>query len=218
MTTYILTFKLLSDATLSGGDGVAGLVNREVQQDALGLPYLRGRTLKGLLSEEADILVAHHPAKEALAKARHRLFGDPGCMNKGAVVHYSHATLPALVREAVQTALNQPQSEVTKEAILGSLTAVRRQTAISEENGLPEDGSLRAMRVVMRETAFEARLTTTADLTSLEEGLLAAAVMAWRRAGTGRNRGRGKLEADLLDAEGKSLLTSKLDDFMEGWE
>lgn len=212
MTTYLLTIKLLSDATLSGGDGVVGLINREVQYDALGLPYLRGRTLKGLLSDEADMLLDNHPQGDSFEEVRRRLFGNPGSLQKGAVVHYSHATLPATVRQAVQNA------GMPKELILGTLTAVRRQTSINEDTDIPEDGSLRAMRVVMRNTVFEARLTTTADLTSLEEGLLAAAVMAWRRAGTGRNRGRGKLEADLLDEAGNSLLSSKLSHFLEGWE
>ena len=36
--------------------------------------------------------------------------------------------------------------------------------------------------------------------------LLAAATLAWRRAGTGRNRGRGHLRADLHDQAGDSIL------------
>ena len=57
MHIYRLTFTLLSDATFGRGEGIAGLIDREVEHDRFGLPYLRGRTLKGLVSEEADNLL-----------------------------------------------------------------------------------------------------------------------------------------------------------------
>ena len=59
MTTYWLKFALKSDATFGRGDGVAGLIDSEVQHDTYGLPYLGGRALKGLLGEEcANIIFA----------------------------------------------------------------------------------------------------------------------------------------------------------------
>ena len=58
MPVYTLKIKLLSDTTFGRGDGVAGLVDQEVEHDPYGFPYLRGRTLKGLLSEECDNLIA----------------------------------------------------------------------------------------------------------------------------------------------------------------
>ena len=61
MVTYRLKIKLLSDTTFGRGDGVAGLIDQEVEHDPYGFPYLRGRTLKGLLSEEFDNLVAVLP-------------------------------------------------------------------------------------------------------------------------------------------------------------
>ena len=59
MTEYRLKLDLLSDATFGRGDGLAGVVDAEVQHDNAGLPYLAGRTLKGLLGAEcADIVYA----------------------------------------------------------------------------------------------------------------------------------------------------------------
>jgi hypothetical protein len=56
---YTLRFELLSDTTFGRGDGVAGWVDQEVEHDADGLPFLHGRTLKGLLREEGvNILFA----------------------------------------------------------------------------------------------------------------------------------------------------------------
>ena len=46
---------LKSDATFGLGEGVAGLVDEEIEHDfETGLPFLRGRTLKGLLVEECS--------------------------------------------------------------------------------------------------------------------------------------------------------------------
>lgn len=57
MNALLLKFTLKSDATFGRGDGVAGLVDEEVQHDECGLPFLNGRTLKGLLAAEcAEIL------------------------------------------------------------------------------------------------------------------------------------------------------------------
>jgi hypothetical protein len=56
MTRYILKIKLESEAAFGRGDGVAGLVDAEVQHDDYGFPFLHGRTIKGLLVQEcADI-------------------------------------------------------------------------------------------------------------------------------------------------------------------
>lgn len=220
MPNYWITFTLLSDATISSGDGIAGLIDREVEHDRYGLPYLRGRTLKGLLSEEAENMLLNHPHQQAHWQAVHNtLFGVPGSVTQTqSKLHFGPAQLPSGVRHAVQTAVQKSRTTgLQAHDILGSLTAIRRQTAINEETALPEEGSLRAMRVIVRQTSFEAEITATETLTEDEEALLTAAVLSWRRAGTGRNRGRGKLQADLLTTQRESLLSSGLTRFMEGW-
>jgi hypothetical protein len=57
------------------------------------------------------------------------------------------------------------------------------------------------MRVVLRGTVFEAQLTFDQSPDERERAMLAATVLAWRRAGTGRNRGRGRLRAWIQDDE-----------------
>jgi len=88
---------------------------------------------------------------------------------------------------------------------LHSLTAIRRQTSIDAKTGAPLKETLRSMRVILRKTPFEAALTFGAYPTSDDLALLAACVKALRRAGTGRNRGRGKLTAQLCDAQGQDV-------------
>jgi hypothetical protein len=64
------------------------------------------------------------------------------------------------------------------------------------------------MRVVLRQTPFEAVLHLTRKPTDPELALLGAATLAFQRAGTGRNRGRGALTTQLLD-ENRNDITAK---------
>lgn len=213
---YTISFRLASDATFGRGDGVPGIIDREVEHDEYGLPFLRGRTLKGLLSEEADNLLfvlgaMGKDTDERWTRARNQLFGRPGSRHKDqegsvdALVRYGHAQLPASLRRTIRMTLEQQDRTLGRQDVLTSLTAVRRQTAV-DPDGLPHEGSLRTMRVILRQTPFISMLNTSAPLPPMAEALLAATVLAFRRAGTGRNRGRGRLEDLDLCCDGSSIL------------
>lgn len=202
---------LRSDATFGRGEGLAGLVDEEAEHDPeTGLPYLRGRTLKGLLVEEcANILYAlEKQQSEALATLKQAagfLFGRPGStLEDEARMHVGPALLPEELREAVEALVRRER--LTPADVLESLTAIRRQTAVNEETGAPEEGSLRSVRVVLRETPFIAALDFGEPPDEDAKALLGACVLSLRRAGLGRNRGRGRLEARLLD-ENRSDVT-----------
>ena len=210
-----LRFTLLSDATFGRGDGVAGLVDEEIEHDTLtGLPYLRGRTLKGLLVEEcANILYAlqRNPAYDALCQAARDLFGNPGStLDDDGLLHIGHAQLPQTLRDAIATDVEA--GRLSANDILESLTAIRRQTAI-DDSGAPERESLRAMRVLMRDLPLQADLTAEALLDDRHLAMLVACALGLRRAGIGRNRGRGRLGKmqlhDLLITEGETEITQK---------
>ena len=207
MTTYRLKFTTESDATFGRGDGLASLIDAEVQHDIYGLPFLGGRSLKGLLEEEcASILFALHPMKDQqfYDAARH-LFGIPGSSDSDeAILHIGDAKLPEDLRNAIAIASEVENNKLEREQVLNSLTAIRRQTAISE-SGAPKKGSLRAMRVILRETPFEAELIFNQNPSDMDMPLLAACVKAFRRAGTGRNRGRGELTARLCNDKGEDV-------------
>ncbi len=101
MSIYHLKIKLLSDTTFGRGDGVAGLLDQEVEYDPNGFPYLRGRTLKGLLSEECDNLVAVLPqrTREHWQQIAADLFGSPGStLETVGKIHLGDACLPAETR------------------------------------------------------------------------------------------------------------------------
>jgi len=214
METYILSITLESDATFGRGDGVAGLVDAEVEHDGYGMPYLRGRTLKGLLSEEcANILFALGECASHWYEAAQRLFGRPGSkIADKANMRVGNASLPDGLRAAIVADVDADRYR--EDDVLESLTAIRRQTAV-DESGVPDEGSLRAMRVVLRQTAFEARLSFAKPPTQDDLALLSACVLALRRVGTGRNRGRGRVTARLFDAGGEDVTQTHFTRFEE---
>lgn len=204
MQSYRLSLELLSDATFGRGDGVTGLVDAEVQHDDLGLPLLSGRTLKGLLGTEcADIVYALERSRPDLAKdwraVADRLFGRSGAALDGqSILRVGTARLPKDLRDALYRDIRRNQLRPIE--VLEMVTALRRQTAM-DAWGAPREDTLRTMRVVLRGLVFYADLDFTTNPTEKDLALLAACVKALRRAGTGRNRGRGRLKAVLLDKD-----------------
>jgi len=206
--TYWLKIKLESDAAFTRGDGVAGEVDSEVQHDHYGIPYLSGKTLKGLLSAScAEVISAlqQSGAKnlDMWKESAGRLFGKPGSKAaQSGLLHVGDARFPLDLRKAIM------QDNISPTEILESLTTLRRQTAMSNETGAPKDESLRTIRVIMRENIFASRLDFAPPLDGKpvekadEErdlALLAACAKALRRAGSHRNRGLGKITITLHD-------------------
>lgn len=204
MKTYWIKFWLKSDATFGKGDGVAGLVDTEVQHDSFGLPYLSGKTLKGLLTAEcSEILSALQKAVpnkiENWYKSAQHLFGNRGSGdNEMAKLHVGHAQIPADLRYGIIE--DFITGKLSRENVLESLTAIRRQTSMDNETGASKKETLRSTRVILRETMFESRLDFCEEPTNEDLALLAACIKAFHRAGTERNRGRGKLKAELYDS------------------
>lgn len=210
MRLYYLKIKLLSDTTFGRGDGVAGLIDSEVEHDRDGFPYLRGRTLKGLLSEECDNLIAVLPAgsiRDRWQKVACAVFGSPGStLDTMALVHVGDACLPKDLRQAVAYQIHE-EDKLTKTEVLDALTTIRRQTAIKID-GTPDRGSLRAFRVVMRQLEFSTDLIFETDKTEIDGvsieldemlSLLAVDALALRYLGSGRNRGRGHVQCRLYE-------------------
>lgn len=213
-----LSIELLSDTTPGRGEGLAGLVDQDVVHDRDGFPYLPGRTIKGLLSEAGDDLIATLPREvQAGWRAVARdLYGRPGSGYDGAALHVDDALLPGPLRRGVapqvrawRAAQEQeaapPAEALAPEDVLGALTTIRRQTAVDALSGAPEDRSLRALRLVVRGLVFCAVLTFERAPGLAALALLDASALGLQRLGQGRNRGRGRVRCTLLDGTSARL-------------
>jgi len=207
--TAMLRLTLYSAATFGRGDGVAGLVDREVEHDRDGFPFLRGRTLKGLLREAAEEVV--FALEQQLDGKNWRglkdgLFGQPSSnLQRQGSLHVGDARLPSMLRRLLSEEIKR--EKLTPDDVLQALTGIRRQTAMNHY-GAPDHATLRSMRVILRDVSFEAELSfavppaeESAEDREDKWTLLTAATLNLRAAGTGRNRGRGWLRATLIDEE-----------------
>jgi hypothetical protein len=118
-------------------------------------------------------------------------------------MHVGTATLPPDLRDALHhwAAAQSPDPRMPHpDLILNLLTTVRRQTAINPVTGAYAYGSLRSMRVLLRDTVLLAPLDFDHTPSQRALALLASCALAVRRGGTGRNRGRGDIRL-LLHAD-----------------
>ena len=215
MNSYTLKIKLLSDATFGRGDGVAGLIDQEVEHNAAGIPFLRGRTLKGLLSEECENLIAlfsTETEQQHWQQVADRLFGTLGSTTHTiAAAHFGDACLPADLQAAI--AYQVAQAALTPAEVLNALTTIRRQTAIDADTGAPDKGSLRTARVILRDHTFSADILFDQSPTDDMLSLLALGATALRRLGSCRNRGRGHVRCTLHDEKENNITIDKLSPF-----
>ncbi len=186
MTPGLIRLKLESAATFGRGDGVAGLTDVEIEHDRFGLPYLHGRTLKGLLAESAGNVVyaLELQGKKGWRKTKEKLFGRPGQgIKEQGILHIGDACIPANLKALIEQELTSQESDLKPDDMLYSLTGIRTQTAINPGGG-PDHASLRSMRVVLKGVVLEAPLVFDKDPPCPCLELLTAATMDFRRAGT----------------------------------
>lgn len=214
---YKLVIAFDRDATLGRGDGVAGLIDSEVEHDPrTGLPFLRGRTLKGLLVEEcANILYSlelqKSPQLPVLEAAAQFSFGRAGStLEDEGHLWVGPAQMPEELIQAVE--LEIENNKIIPAMVLETLTAIRRQTAVDAGSGAPEEHSLRAARVLLRDTTLESELNFRDRPEPEVLALLAACVLGLRRGGGVRNRGRGRFSARLLE-EGNDCIRTYISSF-----
>lgn len=191
-----LTINLLSDTTFGRGEGMAGMVDVEVEHDKDGLPFIGGKVLHGLLR---DTWLSMWTSFKCLENAAELVLGQEAILDpaKEAILEIKDAVLPDDVQAWVRYAVHRQTDPLRPEQILSSLTDIRRQTAQYRETGAPEETTLRASRVVVRGISFQAPLIWRRDPTPDEKKILALCALGTRHGGLGRNRGRGFLQLSL---------------------
>jgi hypothetical protein len=205
-----LTVELLSDATFSRGQGAAGEVDVEIDHDAIGLPVLGGRALRGLLH---DAWLAMAPAFPELGAAARRVIGPSADLEETGILAIADARVGPEVRSFVEAAVGRSRHPLTPRQILSALTAVRYQTALARASGVAETTSLRASRVAIRSLMLISPLRWLGEPNGDDLRCLALAALGCRHAGVGRTRGRGHVRI-LLNGDGP--LTRRLAGVADG--
>jgi hypothetical protein len=195
-----IQIELLSDTCFSAGVGFFGEVDTDIEQEEnLGLPCIRGRTIKGLMVEECAWILQSLILCNASCRwneAARSLFGASGSSQK-AQLDIGNAFLSQTFRKAVQKDIQN--NVLTPHKILRSLTDIRYQTKIDRKTHAPEAHSLRNTRLTPKGLFFYSPIRGAALLNEDEKALLAGCVMAIRRGGIHRNRGWGKLDLRILE-------------------
>jgi hypothetical protein len=192
-----LRIELLSDTTFSRGEGTAGVVDTEVEHDELGLPFIGGRTVRGLLRDAWLSMHGHFPD---LARAADRVLGRSQSLNESCRLRIGDALLDPTLRAAVRAAAERTgTAALSPETVLVAFTSIRYQTAEDRETGAPEKTTLRSSRVVLRGFTFDAPLTWLDNDQPRHDDLrvLALCALTTRHGGLLRNRGRGYLRISL---------------------
>ncbi len=186
MIQAMLVIHCDSEWLIAGGDSTLGTADMAPMRDAEGLPFVPGRTIRGLLREAMAIV------DDALASERgelqagqtERLFGtrkqDGGAgESRDGTVRIGDALLPEEVAGALRAEGGDPQD------LLLSIC----RTALDGQTRSAKKGSLREMEVVMAglQLAADIQCETETDLR-----WLAFAAGLVRSLGHSRSRGLGR--------------------------
>lgn len=211
MDSYQLEITLDSETIFGSGHSMPGLVDIEIEKDSRSFPYLKGKTIKGKLREQAMLLNQLYKTKDGqpLDKVLSRLFGLEG-YEQGAILAFSDARLPVKVEQELKHGLEI--GLFTENELFSGLTEIRSMTSINEE-GTAAHGSLRSARVLRKGLRFEAELTFREEAEKLELSLLALAATMLQQLGTMQNRGKGAVRCRLLK-DGVDLSQQMADEFI----
>ncbi len=167
---------------LSGGTRLDSLVVKDDDN----LPYIPGKTLKGLLREHVSELYDCNTVYDIFgfqSDKNSRCF-DENKENKASACYFTNATLSKEIRE-----------EIVSNALQDNLYDIIASTKIDPETYTAEDNSLREIEVVIPLTLEGAILGVNPQhISCLEDGLHMI-----KRMGLNRNRGLGRCTMEVLE-------------------
>lgn len=170
-------------------------IDADVSYDVFGLPYLSGKTFKGLLRESA-IEVCEILELNNTNEIIETLFGKAGKTDGGHVVFNNFKLFNY---EAIANDLKH-QVKISSKFVQSYFTTIRKQITI--ENGVAADKSLRTYRLIKNDLVF------IGDIEYHEVEylpILKKALINLRHLGTRRNRGFGKVEIRIIQEQSEVI-------------
>lgn len=182
----IVTFRILSYWRIGTGRGDASTLDSRCARDRHGLPFLPGRSVRGLLREavrEASEFDPDIPDRAEIA-----LFGSRAKPGEEA----SDVTRPGTLRvEDATLGEDETAALMGRDDLIAGLFAAKRATAM-EKTGTARPHSLRFDEVALPVT-LQARISPLDAAPSGWEAMLGAALPLIRAIGSHRTRGLGRV-------------------------
>ena len=223
MKTYFIELILESPCLIGSGEGFGSLIDSDIVFDRLGIPYIPAKRIKGCLRNSAievcemfsqsgiNIFDLSEEKSENKFKIVSNVFGKPGSQNN-APVYFSNL----IIKDYEELAkwlkyLGEKYNKMfNRESIINQFTETRQQTSIDEESGTAKEHSLRTIRVAKKELIFEG----TIDFEEEREEMIKLIYFScenFRRFGTKRNRGLGKVKCELYENKNKINFLNELE-------
>lgn len=222
-----LRITLHSDTITGCGEGLAGIIDRDIAFNDDGFPYIPAKRLKGILRESA--LEYLEVAEEATtSEAFEQLFGKPGMqfsdsllLSNGYLENYQDL-------KKVMDTLNQEQPLPAKkqkylpyfhpEFIRQYYAYTRTQTTIDRDTDTAQDDTLRVSRVLKKELTpgknqtFVCTVTFKTPPSEQAIQLLENACRITHHIGLARTRGFGEVKVELLGTPDAASTVKELSD------
>jgi len=191
-----LRILLLSDTTFGAGSTNATEVDVEIELDD-GVPVVSVKRIAALLKEQWLAMAQVFPGDALLAR---EVLGEGGDLVPGgaALLHLDTAQLGDGLLAWVLYARQRTDFKIPSDRLLRAMTTKRAQTARDRTTYGPAAATLRSSRALIRGISFEAPLSMPGANPD-HWRLLARLCLAVRHAGSGRNRGRGHVQLDLIE-------------------
>lgn len=176
-----------SEAMLSSGQGKAGETDLDLVYDENGFPYYKGKTLKGKLREQADVIARHYGQIEMVS----HLFGQSYMRERsaGGLLKIGNAYLPHEWYEQL--------AELDQEQLRQRLTSIRAMTAMDNNTGVAKEGSLRQVRVLTKDIVFYSEIDGVEELTEEQRAFCALVISMTKHIGSLQTRGKGQVSMQL---------------------
>lgn len=168
------------------GSGLSAGANMDalVIKDSDGLPYIPGKTLKGLIREAVEDYVSFTGASINPDKAFGSQADSSGQPCKGSL-YFTDAKLDETERKAI--IVNRVADFMYKK---------RSRTAINE-NGIARDHSLRSIQTVVPCTLYATVMNVPDDICEI----LTKSLGLIKRIGVNRNRGLGRCQLSIIEGK-----------------
>lgn len=189
-----MNFKLqILSYTLAGSGESEVLIDNDLVFDNLGIPYIPGRRIKGLLKESAlEVLEMLGVDDSFLIDG---LFGASGFIKGKLKIPNFYIPNYLIISKTIESLIDKNkgyQIILSNSNLIKYFTEIRQQTAI-DEKGIAKEHSLRTYRVLKPGIFFECEVEDK-DLSEREKALFYNSALNLRRIGTRRNRGFGKVK------------------------